>query len=302
MATFSYTPSYSASETSKPRAHRFQAGDGYEQRVRFGLRNDPKVWQLTFAERTDSECADILAFLEARGGAESFDWTPPMRMGGNRLLWSEDLYDSTWVKSLSAVTADATTAPDGTLTADKLAESSTASGLHYCSQTFKATNVRLVFSIYLKAAERSQSFIKISNTVNSSVSAYFDLSAGTITTTASSGTDVTSPVAAIASAGDDWYRCSIAATKADYNGHARPYVYIRSTSDSYAGTAGSGIYAWGAQMEIGGSMTAYYPTTTEPSGVRDAIPGKYVCEEWDETMRSPNLSTIQATFRQVFEA
>ena len=302
MATFSYTPSYSASETSKPRAHRFQGGDGYEQRIRFGLRNDPKVWQLTFAERTDAECADILTFLEARAGAESCDWTPPLRVGGNRLLWSEDFYEATWAKSLSAVTANATTAPDGTLTADKFAESSTASGLHYCSQTFNASNVRLVFSIYLKAAERSQCFIKISNNVNSLASAYFDLSAGTIITTASGGTDVTSPIAAIESAGNGWYRCSIAVTKASYNQQARPYVHIRSTSDSYAGTAGSGIYVWGAQMEIGGSMTAYYPTTTEPSGVRDAAAGRYVCEEWDETMKSANLNTIQATFRQVFEA
>lgn len=77
MATFTYTPSFEATESSKPRVRRFQAGDGYEQRIRFGLNTDPKEWSLTFANRDDTERDAIAAFLEARGGVESFDWTPP---------------------------------------------------------------------------------------------------------------------------------------------------------------------------------------------------------------------------------
>lgn len=82
MATFTYTPSFEATETSKPRVRRFQAGDGYEQRVRFGLNTDPKDWSLTFANRTDSERDNITAFLDARGAYESFDWTPPRGSAG----------------------------------------------------------------------------------------------------------------------------------------------------------------------------------------------------------------------------
>lgn len=82
MATFTYTPSFEATETSKPRVRRFQAGDGYEQRVRFGLNTDPKNWSLTFANRTDSERDNITAFLDARGAYESFDWTPPRGSAG----------------------------------------------------------------------------------------------------------------------------------------------------------------------------------------------------------------------------
>ena len=33
--------------------------------------------------RTDTERDNILAFLEARGGYESFDWTPPRGSAGN---------------------------------------------------------------------------------------------------------------------------------------------------------------------------------------------------------------------------
>lgn len=82
MATFTYTPSFEATESSKPRVRKFQAGDGYEQRVRFGLHTDPKEWSLTFANRTDTERDNILTFLEARNGVESFDWTPPRGTAG----------------------------------------------------------------------------------------------------------------------------------------------------------------------------------------------------------------------------
>jgi phage-related protein len=82
MATFTYTPSFEASESSKPRAQKFQAGDGYEQRVRFGLNTDPKEWSLTFSERTNAERDNILSFLEARAAVESFDWTPPRGSAG----------------------------------------------------------------------------------------------------------------------------------------------------------------------------------------------------------------------------
>jgi len=82
MATFTYTPSFEATESSKPRARKFQAGDGYEQRVRFGLNTDPKEWTLTFSERTNTERDNILSFLEARAAVESFDWTPPRGSAG----------------------------------------------------------------------------------------------------------------------------------------------------------------------------------------------------------------------------
>ena len=77
MATFTYTPSFEATEASKPRVSKIQYGDGYEMRATFGLNTDPKEWTLTFSERTDTERDNILAFLEARNAVESFDWTPP---------------------------------------------------------------------------------------------------------------------------------------------------------------------------------------------------------------------------------
>ena len=82
MATFTFTPSFEATEVSKPRVSKIQYGDGYEMRATFGLNVDPKEWPLTFAERADTERDNILAFFEARGGVESFDWTPPRGTAG----------------------------------------------------------------------------------------------------------------------------------------------------------------------------------------------------------------------------
>ena len=77
MATFTFVPSFNATESSKPRVRKFKAGDGYEQRLQFGLNIDPKEWSLSFDNRTDAERESIVAFLEARNGVESFSWTPP---------------------------------------------------------------------------------------------------------------------------------------------------------------------------------------------------------------------------------
>lgn len=82
MATFTYSPSFEATQSSKPRVRKFAAGDGYEQRVTFGLHTDLKQWDLSFDNRDDAETAAIQGFLEARGGVESFTWTPPL-VGSN---------------------------------------------------------------------------------------------------------------------------------------------------------------------------------------------------------------------------
>lgn len=93
MATFTYTPSFTATEQSQPKVRSTQFGDGYSQRLRYGLNTDPKSWRLTFLNRTDTERENILAFLEARAGVEAFDWTPPRGGAGKYICseWSMDM-------------------------------------------------------------------------------------------------------------------------------------------------------------------------------------------------------------------
>lgn len=77
MATFTIAPDFSSSVTVEPRVLRSQFGDGYQQRVGDGINARAEKWSLRFSARTATERDAILAFLVARNGIESFDWTSP---------------------------------------------------------------------------------------------------------------------------------------------------------------------------------------------------------------------------------
>ena len=78
MATFpSITPTYNAQKNNQPNVRTVRFGDGYEQRLTFGLNQIPKVWSLTF-EVSETDADTIETFLDARASDNaSFDWQPP---------------------------------------------------------------------------------------------------------------------------------------------------------------------------------------------------------------------------------
>jgi hypothetical protein len=171
-------------------------------------------------------------------------WAP-----NNLLTNSESFNASAWSKSDATVTANATTAPDGTSTADKLAETATTAQ-HYLFQSAGAAGAHTA-TIYAKAAERSWLIV----TLNSS-NTFFNISSGTV------GSVPGGFIASITDAGNGWYRCSVTATLPA----SGPIVFWTSTANnvtSYAGTAGSGIFIWGAQLELGTAATTYNSTTVK---------------------------------------
>jgi phage-related protein len=91
MSTFDFDPA-SASVTTKPRVRTAAFGDGYEQRLADGINNAKRSWALTFTRPT-TEADAILAFFEARNGAEAFDWTPPYGVAGRWVArdWSAQM-------------------------------------------------------------------------------------------------------------------------------------------------------------------------------------------------------------------
>jgi phage-related protein len=97
MATFpDYAPVYSANKRSEPKIRTTQFGDGYQQRVTFGLGQNPKEWNLTF-DVTDADADIIEAFLDARAtDAASFDWTPPDSDTSYKWIcpsWNREMYE-----------------------------------------------------------------------------------------------------------------------------------------------------------------------------------------------------------------
>ena len=61
---------------SQPVVNSIQFGSGYQQRVTFGINQNPKVWDLTWSAKSNSVADAIEDFFDARAGQESFDWTP----------------------------------------------------------------------------------------------------------------------------------------------------------------------------------------------------------------------------------
>jgi phage-related protein len=77
VATFTWIPDYGYQKETRFNVRKTQFGDGYEQRVRFGINTTAETYSLTFENRDNTESDAIEAFLKAREGVESFDWTPP---------------------------------------------------------------------------------------------------------------------------------------------------------------------------------------------------------------------------------
>jgi hypothetical protein len=171
----------------------------------------------------------------------------------NLLTFSESFDNAVWTKESCTVSANSAVAPDGTSTADKLVEN-TATAIHYINNSgsvFPASTA-ISGSFYAKAGERTTvACYLIDSGIITSTTTVFDLSAGTVISGASGQ---------IEDAGNGWYRCSVnASATTSTTTSARLRIFLQSSS-SYTGDGTSGIFIWGAQLNVG-SLQPYYPTT-----------------------------------------
>ena len=94
MASFpSITPTYGIQKKSQPNVRIAQFGSGYSQRTTFGINQNPKIYDLTF-EVSETDADTIEDFLDARGGVENFDFTPPGESSSTKYIcrnWSKSI-------------------------------------------------------------------------------------------------------------------------------------------------------------------------------------------------------------------
>lgn len=188
-----------------------------------------------------------------------------------------------WTQLLGASrTANATVAPDGTTTAGSLTVDS-STGRHFVSSTrggIAPIGSTITGSVFLKASTYGFASVQLSNdTVSAGTPRYtisVDLSNGTIGGFAANS-GVSGQTASVVSAGNGWYRVILTMTTVGAGGgdglniivtpmptNGSTYTDGGAALPSFTGDGTSGIFIWGAQVELRSTATAYTPTTTAP--------------------------------------
>lgn len=153
----------------------------------------------------------------------------------NVLLFTQDFTNGVWGKN-GTVTADATQAPDGTVTADRLTGGSSdgyvvqtygvTSGITYTASVWMRADTPVATNIYLYTGGANQAIVNVNVTTS-------------------------------------WQRFNI----------TLPATATAAVSFQIGGSgslANRSVYLWGAQLEVGSVATSYYPgAATRPLGYID---------------------------------
>jgi hypothetical protein len=179
----------------------------------------------------------------------------------NLLGYTEDFSNAAWTKESATITSNSVIAPNGTTTADTFTATAT-NALHYLSQNVSITTGNIItFSCYVKnnggnfvqLVAGASDFIPISPYQN------FNLQTGTL----ASGNITNSTITNV---GNGWFRITSNLTCTS-TGTASFFIVpilngITGRVDAFTGDGTSGIYIWGAQLELGSTATTYQPIAT----------------------------------------
>lgn len=183
----------------------------------------------------------------------------------NAFTWSDDFSNAAWTKSNATITADATTAPDGSATADKLVEDNT-NNLHAVLRQFTGAtdNANQTASIYAKSGERTWMLVKSIDKAGTARTSYINLATGAI------GTKDGGHTLRVRAAGQGFWRVEVVFGVSA--GATTPQVEYRPTTgdgvSSYLGDGVSGIYLWRAQLEVDGPFATSAIATTAAAATR----------------------------------
>jgi hypothetical protein len=221
---------------------------------------DPRI---TFTRATTATRVNEFGLIETvASGVPRFDHDPTTleslgllieEARTNILTYSQQFDDVAWTKNEVVVTANAGTAPDGTLTAQKITEDNLSTN-GYVAQTPTLANASIYsFSVFAKAAGKTEvNLYHTGNRFAFAQNVVFNLSNGTIASTAGGASGV------IKAYPDGWYKCTMVTIATNASGTQSTRIYPGSTTDTGNGT--DGVLIWGADYQLGAFPTSYIPT------------------------------------------
>jgi hypothetical protein len=162
--------------------------------------------------------------------------------------------NASWIKLNGTLTPNVVASPDGYINADKFVPDTTSS-VHALRSNLFNQSATASHSWFVKADGYSKIAVRESELVGNYAS--FNLATGTLISTNQTGS--------IVNYGNGWYRCTLVDTTTGVNAQTSVAVLPDSYTSgdpifNWSGDGTKGIYAYGAQVELGAYATSYVPT------------------------------------------
>ena len=185
--------------------------------------------------------------------------------GQNLLTFSEQFQNAVWNATGCTIVANDVIAPDGNLTGDRTVEGTGSVDPRLPVTVTLVSGTIYALSIYAKEVPTSaKRYLNITwnSGFASQLGGVFDLGAGT-------AVNVNATSSSITAVGNGWYRCTVITTTTTSTSASFRFRFTNTNSTSnitaptaFTGDGASGLYIWGAQLEIASSVGTYIPTTT----------------------------------------
>jgi hypothetical protein len=212
---------------------------------------------------------DLITHTRA-SSATFVDSSGVLRSAVTNLLLRSEEFQTTWTLSQllafgSGSVTDATTAPNGTLTADRITEN-TATAQRFINQGVSGIPASSVITVscYVKFDSANRNFSLQITDAPSGGSGYAELyltQGGVVTSPTPSS--FTNRTATVENVGSGWYRVRLTITTAAVTTiTTRLFIVSSANAQSYTGDGTSGLFLWGAQLEQSSTVGEYIPTTS----------------------------------------